>query len=82
MKPAIGVAFGALCLGALAALTAVAADEKNKPSPTPAKPALTVSVTSATTAQAPKVIAANGSVVAWQEAVVGAEASGLKITRV
>jgi RND family efflux transporter MFP subunit len=79
MKPAIGIAIGALCLTAFAAL---ANEEKTKPSPTPAKPALTVSVTSATTAQAPKVIAANGSVVAWQEAVVGAEASGLKITRV
>ena len=79
MKPAIGIATGALCLAAFAAL---ANEEKPKPSPTPAKPALTVSVTSATTAQAPKVIAANGSVVAWQEAVVGAEASGLKITRV
>ncbi len=79
MKPAIGIAVGALCLAAFAAL---ANEEKPKLSSTPVKPALTVSVTSATTAQAPKVISANGSVVAWQEAVVGAEASGLKITRV
>ncbi len=82
MKSAIGVALGSLCLSAFAALSALAAQETPKPSPTPTKPALTVSVTSASATQAPKVISANGSLAAWQEALVGAEANGLKITRV
>lgn len=76
MKSAIGVVVGALCL------MAFAAEEKQKTPPSPAKPSLTVSVTTPTLTQAPKVVSANGSLAAWQEAVVGAEANGLKITRV
>lgn len=47
-----------------------------------AKAALTVTTTLATPAQWPLLLEANGSVAAWQEAVVGAEASGLRLTEV
>lgn len=53
------------------------------PNGTPAaKPALTVSTTQPVTASMAIKIAANGNVAAWQEASVGAEASGLRLTQV
>jgi HlyD family secretion protein len=60
-------------------------DGAKTPSPTPAsgpKPALTVTTTSAQQAIWPQRIEANGSVAAWQEAVIGAEAAGLRIVEV
>ena len=47
-----------------------------------AKPALTVSTVQPSTASLAIKIAANGNVAAWQEASVGAEASGLRVTQV
>lgn len=47
-----------------------------------AKPALTVSLTSPRTLDWPQVLPANGSVVAWQEAVIGPEISNYRITEV
>lgn len=47
-----------------------------------AKPALTVSTTQPITASMAIKIAANGNVAAWQEASVGAETSGLRLTQV
>ena len=49
---------------------------------TPPKPALTVSTTQPTVSALPLTLAANGSVVAWQEAIVGAEATGLRLLEV
>lgn len=49
---------------------------------TAAKPALTVSLTAPQMADWPKVLPANGNVVAWQEAVIGAEISNYRITEV
>ncbi|MCU0951494.1 MAG: efflux RND transporter periplasmic adaptor subunit [Burkholderiaceae bacterium] len=46
------------------------------------RPALTVALTAPQPAQWPQVIAANGNVVAWQEAVIGAEISGYRLTEV
>jgi HlyD family secretion protein len=60
---------------------ALAADEKAKGA-LPAKPSLTVTVISPQRASLDQAISANGSLVAWQEATVGAEANGLKITEV
>jgi RND family efflux transporter MFP subunit len=48
----------------------------------PAKPALTVATTTATQAMLPVTLSANGNLAAWQEASVGAEASGLRIADV
>lgn len=47
-----------------------------------AKPALTVSVTTPTSTMLPVTLSANGNLMAWQEASVGAEASGLRIAEV
>ena len=46
------------------------------------KPALTVNATQPQRANLPIKLAANGNIVAWQEAVVGAEAPGLRIAQV
>jgi len=43
------------------------------------KPALTVTLTQARTSTLPIKLAANGNVAAWQEASIGAEASGLRV---
>jgi RND family efflux transporter MFP subunit len=72
--------------GVLAALLAVsvtgsvrAADEKK---PAASKPALTVTVTQLQAASLPTLLAANGSIAAWQEAIVGTEANGLRLADV
>ena len=58
-----------------------AADEKGK-APAPAKPSLTVTVVTPQTSSMAQKISANGNLAAWQEAIIGAEAHGLKITEV
>lgn len=45
----------------------------------PAKAALTVSVTQPIASDWPLTLAANGNITAWQEAIIGAEANGLRI---
>jgi hypothetical protein len=59
--------------------TAAAEENKNTPKP---KPSLTVTVDKPLSASLLQGLSANGSLVAWQEAVIGAEANGLKITEV
>lgn len=54
------------------------ADEKKAA----AKPALTVTTTTPQQTMLPVLLAANGSLAAWQEASVGAEAGGLRIAEV
>ena len=49
---------------------------------TTTKPALTVSTVQPSTASLAIKIAANGNIAAWQEASVGAEANGLRVTQV
>ena len=46
------------------------------------KPALTVTVEQPQTTRLPITLAANGNIAAWQEAVIGAESSGLRLTEV
>jgi RND family efflux transporter MFP subunit len=65
----------------LSPLFVVAQDQTPKP-PVSVKPSLTVSVTLPQPAAMVQALQANGSLAAWQEAVVGAEANGLKITEV
>lgn len=70
---------GLMCGLALAANTPA----QDKPPATAApKPALTVTVVSPQTGNMGQKISANGNLAAWQEAIVGAEAQGLKITEV
>jgi len=65
----------------LAATVAVRADDK-APAKAAAKPALTVTVTTPQRADLPLLVSANGSIAAWQEAIVGAEANGLRLATV
>ena len=48
----------------------------------PPKPALTVTVALPETTRLPIKLAANGNIAAWQEAVIGAESNGLRLTEV
>lgn len=57
------------------------AQSENKPA-TNAKPALTVTAVSPQRGTLPVTLAANGNIAAWQEASVGAEASGQRLTEV
>lgn len=50
--------------------------------PAAARPALTVGLTSPQTLDWPQVLAANGNVVAWQEAVIGPEIANYRITEI
>jgi RND family efflux transporter MFP subunit len=50
--------------------------------PETGKPSLTVIVVTPQTSTLAQKISANGSLAAWQEAIIGAEANGLKITEV
>ena len=71
---------GLLC--GLTFLTSIQAQGQAPAAPSAAKPSLTVTVTIPQTASLTQKISANGNLAAWQEAVIGAEAHGLKITEV
>jgi len=66
----------------LAGLTVVAMAKPREESPPTAQPALTVAVTQLEPATLPVLVSANGNIVAWQEAIVGSEANGLRLTGV
>jgi RND family efflux transporter MFP subunit len=72
---------GAICLAvatlALHAGSSRAADEKKS-----VKPALTVTTTLPQRVSLPVKLAANGNIAAWQEASVGTESGGLRLTEV
>jgi len=76
MKSILGVVLAA------AAVFVNAADDSTKPSASATKAALTVNVITPTQLDFNQQVFANGSLAAWQEAIVGAEANGLKITEV
>ena len=78
----------ALVLGVVAACAAAsllvsprssAADDKKAEA---AKPALTVTTVRASPARLPIKLAANGNVVAWQEAIIGSETGGFRLNEV
>ncbi len=79
--------FAATAIGVLALLLAGcgndadSAQAKND-AKAAARPALTVALTSPREAHWPQTLAANGNVMAWQEAIIGAELSGLRVTEV
>ena len=83
-KP-ITVAIAACCVlagagVALYAPSSTAADEKDKNAVQ--KPALTVTTAKPQTAKLPIKLSANGNVAAWQEAIIGSESNGLRLTDV
>ena len=72
-----------LCaLAGVALLLAGCGDKAAEARKAPAKPALTVTTTTPQQTVLPITLTANGSLAAWQEASVGAEASGLRIAEV
>ncbi len=70
-----------LLLPALAAC-GKSADQSAAGKTASAKPALTVTLTMPQRVEWPQVLPANGNVAAWQEAVIGAEVSNLRLTEV
>lgn len=60
---------------------ATAADERGS-APVPARPALTVTTVMPDSVELALRLEAHGNIVPWQEAVIGAEAAGLRITEV
>lgn len=66
----------------LAALAMTAWAAPPAPASAPAKAALSVAVVAAQQERWPRLLAANGSIAAWQEAVIGAEAQGLRLVEV
>jgi RND family efflux transporter MFP subunit len=80
----LALAFLAAAVVATSGL-ALFAVRSNAADPAPAataRPALTVTVARPTRSALPVTLAANGSIAAWQEASVGSEASGLRLTEV
>ncbi len=77
-------AFRRRCVALLAAASLLAAcgDKPAEPKQTVAKPALTVTTVTPQQGLLALKLAANGNLAAWQEASVGAEAAGLRITEV
>ena len=75
------VAVGALILGATAFFVSQsgAADDKKAP---PVKAALTVTAVQPVPSSLPLKLPANGTVAAWQEAIIGSEANGLRLVDV
>ena len=74
--------FGAAAvLISIAAVVAVAADKKNdgKPAKSDDKPALTVTTIKPQSGTFAAVFGASGNIVAWQDAIIGAEVSGLRV---
>ncbi|MFN0163640.1 MAG: efflux RND transporter periplasmic adaptor subunit [Burkholderiales bacterium] len=65
-----------------AAKAASTGDTKGATARGPAKPALTVTLVQPVSRDLPVRLAANGSIAAWQEAILGAEANGLRLLEV
>ena len=79
--PFLGLAALAAVL-AWMALAPAAKAAPDTPPPKATKAALTVSVTQAVPSEWPLTLSANGNIAAWQEAVIGTEAGGLRLEEV
>ena len=83
LKPLSIVLFAAAVLSAIAIMLvsgkSVAVDGKGGPGP---KPALTVTTIKPSQANVPVRMTANGNIAAWQEAIIGSESNGLRLTDV
>jgi RND family efflux transporter MFP subunit len=82
LKPAaaaILATLGATCALAVLASSGAAAGDKQQAAP---KPALTVTTGRPQSATLPLRLGANGNVAAWQEAAIGSESGGLRLTEV
>jgi HlyD family secretion protein len=83
-KIALALAGASIALTGLAVAVRAANDKPADPAPAASAPraSLTVTVTTPQPTRWPLTIAANGNVAAWQEASIGAEAQGLRLTEV
>lgn len=83
LSPAAKAIAGLLAVSAVLVMLmptrAVSADDKKAAAP---KPALTVTTTRPSTTTLPVTLTANGNVAAWQEASIGSESTGLRMTEV
>ncbi len=79
-KPLLIAALAATVLAS--AVLVVRAAEDKKSAPAAPRPALSVTTTVPQSATLPVKIAANGNIAAWQEAVIGTEANGLRLAEV
>lgn len=73
------------CLGFLSGLLFLSGCSQSEPagqSSLPARPALTVRVVQPVTEQWPMMLEANGSIAAWQEAIISAELGGVRLIEV
>jgi len=75
----LGLLLAALAMAGLCLLAARSNAAGNEAAPAGVKPALTVTLTQAKTSVLPLKLSANGNVVAWQEAIIGAEVNGLRV---
>lgn len=81
-KARLGLALGAVVVAGAFFFSGSGAQKPAEPPKAAAKAALTVSLTVPQRLDWPQVLPANGSVVAWQEAVIGPEISNYRITEV
>ena len=77
-----GAVLLATTFAAMAPTLFAATDAPEQNAAKPARAALTVSVTEAVPSEWPLLLSANGNIAAWQEAVIGAEAGGLRMEEV
>lgn len=83
VPPALRLPSLLLAAALLSAASPVARAQPQPPAPAAsAKPALSVTVVRPAMASVPVQLAANGNIAAWQEALVGAEAAGLRLATV
>lgn len=85
MKPPSSRALTALLLAALAAglgLAALSPHAEPPPEPAAPQPALNVELIRPELRELPLMLSANGSIAAWQEAIIGAEVGGLRLTEI
>eukprot|EP01034_Spumella_vulgaris_P041865 gene41865-51889_t len=80
----VALALTALCVltGGAALLHTDASRAADKPAAAQPRPALTVTTAQPQRTSVPQRLSANGNVAAWQEASVGAESNGLRLTAV
>ena len=75
------LALGTVALLGAAVLAVRAADDKTPAAAAP-RPALSVTITQPRQMTLPQKVAANGNIAAWQEAIIGTEANGLRLAEV
>jgi len=81
-KTRIALAVAVLAVVSIYVFSRSTPPEPAEPAKAAARPALTVSLTTPQRLDWPQVLQANGNVVAWQEAVIGAEIANYRITEV